>query len=321
MLHKTSLISILLLFVLSPLCGADDVVPRALVLLGNGTYFSSTAIVVDKSERKLTVWEFANGIYTKKAEFPSDLGRQVGPKIARGDKRTPEGVYFLEKQLEGPSLSFQEYGVRAFTTSYPNFFDRRDGKTGDGIWLHAVPDKVSLERGSKGCVVVRNEAILAISKFIKPGQTPIIISDKIDYQPITQTKTQSESMTQMLANWKKSWESKDLDGYMSYYDSTFKNQKMDLAGWRAFKKSLYEKYQNIQVTLSEPIILQHGNRVVVRALQQYKSDLKEDFGEKTLYLEKRDDGYKIVAEDWVPASGPEAIQALSSNSRSAAAAN
>lgn len=309
-MRKTSLISILSLIVLSPWSRAADFVPVSLVKLGDGPYFSSTAITVDKSQRKLIVWEMVNGEYEKRAEFPSDLGKMDGPKIARGDKRTPEGVYFLEKVLEGPALNFQEYGVRAFTTNYPNLFDRRDGKTGDGIWLHAIPDQVSLERGSRGCVVVRNDAILSLSKFIRVGQTPIIISDNIKMAPSEKIKSRANMVSAFIESWRQAWANKNIESYISHYDDAFESLKMDRKQWMLFKQGLNEKYQSINVTLSQPVVLEYNGRIIVKTLQQYKSDLKEDFGEKVLYLEHKGDSLKIVAEEWAPVESKEAYQAM-----------
>ena len=150
-------------------------IPSSLIHLGNGAYFSDYGLVVNKKARVLTVWKNENGKIQKIKEYPSDIGKNAGVKVARDDAKTPEGIYFFQKMIEGRALDSSQYGKRAFTTNYPNLFDLREGKTGAGIWLHAIPETKTLQRGSRGCVVVRNESILDVSPFIQLHTTPFVI--------------------------------------------------------------------------------------------------------------------------------------------------
>lgn len=272
--------------------------PKGLWNIGHGTYYSPYALVVDKSKRKLSLWEQSPAGITRVKEFDCDQGQLDGDKQATGDKRTPEGIYFFDKKLEGPGLDFQRYGVRAFTTNYPNIFDQRNGKSGYGIWLHAVPDTVPLTRGSSGCVVVRNKDILELSQNISLQRTPILIYKKVEYVSPTaqaQSKTQIENF---VRDWKDSWEKKDLDTYMNHYSESFNSLKMSKAKWRDYKNNLNQTYQNIEVRLSEPVIFEVDNNIVIRQLQHYKSDKNEDFGEKYLYIRRENGSLKIIAETW-----------------------
>jgi hypothetical protein len=67
--------------------------PRALVAL---TAASPYALLVDKTTRTLTVWKWNNDKPTLVASYPTDIGRNNGDKVAEGDHRTPEGVYFFQ---------------------------------------------------------------------------------------------------------------------------------------------------------------------------------------------------------------------------------
>lgn len=290
-------------------------IPSVLLRLGDGQHLSDTAIVVDKSRRLLTVWKAEGDRIAKQAEYPSDLGKFAGPKIKRGDKRTPEGVYFLLERLEGPGLNFREYGVRAFTTDYPNLFDRRAGKTGDGIWLHAIPDEVGLERGSRGCVVVRNEHILDLTQFVRLKQTPIVVLDQVDYIPQSEAQKTARGIEDFVETWRKSWESEDIDTYMSFYDESFQSNRMNKDQWRRYKQGLNSRYEQILVSFSKPVAFEHKGQIILRALQRYKSDALEDFGEKTLYMTRTPQGLKIVAEEWIPMPATEALLALVGSSK------
>jgi murein L,D-transpeptidase YafK len=258
--------------------------------------------VVDKKVRTLSVWQQTENGVKRIAQFPADMGKKDGEKRNRGDFKTPEGIYFLQERLEGTSLDFNLYGKRAFTTDYPNFFDRRDGKTGNGIWLHAVPDQVPLTRGSKGCVVVRNNVILDLTQYIRLGRTPIIIKDHDDLLAAEELRRTSTELNQWIEDWRAAWEKKDHENYIAKYGEEFQWMKMNRAQYRDFKASLNEKYKSITVKISRPLIFAYKNSAVVRFLQEYTSDQHVDFGEKVLYLRKSKDGFRIVGETWAAES-------------------
>lgn len=276
-----------------------DKVPAALVSLGAGSsYYSSHAFVVDKKARTITVWMQDAGGYRQVAQHPADLGKNDGDKKSQGDHRTPEGAYFLLERLEGPSLDFSQYGKRAFTTDYPNFFDRRDGKTGNGIWLHAVPDQTPLTRGSRGCVVVRNDVILDLTQYVRLNKTPILIEKEIEMVPVTTLKKEAEELAQTVEAWRAAWGTKDLERYISFYGPDFKAMNMNREQWKRYKAGLNEKYQQLNIKLSRPVILRYKDRIVARFLQEYQSDQHADFGEKILFLRQTAEGLKIIGEEW-----------------------
>jgi murein L,D-transpeptidase YafK len=287
-------------------------VPAGIVQLGNGSFYNPYAIVVDKTARITTVWKQKEDLSLEKViEYPSDIGKLNGNKSKLGDHRTPEGIYFIQKMYEGPGLPFDKYGKRAFTLDYPNLFDQRAGKTGSGIWLHAIPDTETLERGSRGCVVLRNDSILDISKYITIGEkTPFLIYDKIPYQTQDERKKSNTEVEATLAKWLEAWKSENIDEYMKYYSEKFYSLKMNVTKWRQYKTELAAKYEDIQVSLYSPIVLEHSGGFVIRALQAYRSSAHQDFGEKVIYLEKTENGLKIVAEQWSPLPNQEIKQNL-----------
>ncbi|HVK61986.1 MAG TPA: L,D-transpeptidase family protein [Bdellovibrionales bacterium] len=278
-----------------------DTVPAGLVQLPpNSRYYSPFAFVVNKSARTLAVWHQTGKGLTRVAEFPADLGAGSGDKKFEGDKKTPEGIYFLLEMLEGNKIDFKLYGKRAFTTDYPNYFDRREGKTGSGIWLHSVPDNVPLTRGSRGCVVVRNDVIVGLDQYIRLGRTPILIQNSTEtLTPPQATKLNAELAT-WLNNWKSAWEAKNIDAYISAYGDEFHSMDMNMnrEQWKTYKTNLNSQYKTITVRLSKPAILADRDRVIVRFLQEYTSDQHADFGEKVLFVKRTGDQFKIVGEQW-----------------------
>ncbi len=275
----------------------DGMLPRALVALSSTSPY---ALIVDKSQRTLTLWKWTGDKPVLVNAYPTDIGRNDGDKVAEGDRRTPEGVYFFQSTREKDDLDFNLYGVKAYVTDYPNYFDRLEKKTGTGIWLHAIPDTQSLWRGSKGCVVVRNKVIEELAPYITLKSTPMIVQSKVEYLSPEQWKFEREKIFSWLEKWREAWETKDLDNYMQYYDSQFTSNGMNKSRWRRYKAALTEKYTWIKVKLHEIQAFKHQGKFMIRFLQQYQSDQKEDFGEKYLYVEDRSSGLGIVGEEWKP---------------------
>lgn len=302
--------------------GEPEGAPASIVQIpAASTYYSPYAFVVDKASRTLSVWHQTNTGLKKIASYPADLGKNAGDKRFRGDHKTPEGIYFLQERLEGNQIDFSQYGKRAFTTNYPNFFDRMEGKTGYGIWLHAAPDKVPLTRGSRGCVVVRNDAILGLTQYIRLGRTPILIQDKIQIVPSKELTRASTELNQWIEDWRHAWETKDLETYIAKYGDDFRSLNMNKDQWREHKSKLNEQYKSISVRLSRPAIFMDRDQTVIRFLQEYTSDQHSDFGEKILYVKKTEQGYKIVGETWAQESSQLARDEIESTTKAVSCAN
>lgn len=277
----------------------DGKVPKSLIMLGRGKYYSPYAFVVDKSRRTLSIWYNSENVVSLVSAFPTDMGKRDGDKTKRGDHKTPEGVYFFQKRLEGPGLDFSQYGIRAFTMDYPNFFDKRERKTGDGIWLHAIPDTETLKRGSRGCVVVRNEVIDKLTPYVTLKQTPIIVDKEVEYIDINEFKQARADVGRLLNNWRHAWQTENIDNYMKFYSENFRAMRMNKSAWRAYKAAINAKYDSIEIEFKNPVAYTQNDEIVVRFLQVYRSNLFNDFGEKKLYLKKDTDGeLRIVGEEW-----------------------
>lgn len=289
---------------------AAELLPAPLLQISETDAFSKFVFLVDKEQRKLTVFERNGEKIQKIQEFPADIGKNGGNKTKRDDARTPEGIYFLEKRLSQPEIPFNMYGALAFTTNYPNLFDRRQNKTGSGIWLHAIPDSVALTRGSRGCVVVRNEVIKKLSDYVKLRETPILIFDHVNYLTKDEHEKRRVELNTFVEGWRQAWEAQDIEKYISFYDKDFKAPGFNLKSWKSHKANLKSKYEFIKVHLSQPYIVQHNDQLLVKTLQRYESDQHVDYGVKTIYAVKSGDTYKIIREEWTPFNQKEVAAAI-----------
>ncbi len=269
-----------------------------LSLASDNGVFSQYAFLVDKKARTLTVWQHDGDKVKLVSSWPTDIGQKDGDKLVEGDKRTPEGVYFFQTTMDGKRVNYSEYGNRIFTLDYPNYFDRLEKKTGTGIWFHAIPDSKTLLRGSRGCVVVRNQVIDSLSQYIELKRTPMVISNSVEYVDLKQWQELKGKYAAWLEAWRASWMGKDLDAYLAQYSERFMSNGMNKSAWRSYKKNLADRYKSIDVNLKDVQIFSQGPKIVLRFLQAYKSDQKDDYGFKILYALKNEDRYEIIGESW-----------------------
>ena len=103
-----------------------------------------------------------------------------------------------------------------------------------------------------------------------------------------------------LLSWKNAWEKKDISGYISCYDKSFKSRGMDLDGWANHRQRLNDKYDTINVDISNIKIqpLASGKKARVSFTQKYKADRYRDKGKKKILLVREGKDWKIMEEEW-----------------------
>lgn len=263
---------------------------------------NSTILVADKATRQLFVFDPSKNLLNPE-KYEIDIGKNGGNKTKRNDKKTPEGIYALEKKMIPPEIPYELYGSMAFTTNYPNVFDKTENKTGDGIWLHSVPDTVPLDRGSRGCVVVRNDNIKKLDQQIKLDKSYLIINDKIAFVDQKTHEDKKQFVLKWFNQWKTLWQTQDIDTYIGLYSDLFTSPPgFNKKSWEAHKKRLKAKYTNVQIEIGNAHIFNQKNQYILRFIQKYQSDQYQDRGLKTLYLvdEKQNGELKVLREEWIP---------------------
>jgi murein L,D-transpeptidase YafK len=134
-------------------------------------------IVIVKSERTLTLFRQGKVLKTYKVALG---GEPRGPKIQRGDNKTPEGLYTIDAR----NLHSQFH--LALHVSYPNSADRERARKlgvnpGGDIFIHGLPPAFAylgpLHRQKDwtlGCVAVTDSEIEEIWAMVAIG-TPVEI--------------------------------------------------------------------------------------------------------------------------------------------------
>jgi murein L,D-transpeptidase YafK len=241
--------------------------------------------------------------------YRCSTGENGGDKWVRGDMKTPEGVYFFCSVIDGRTLP-SKYGLWAFTTDYPNFVDRRRGKNGDGIWLHGRDKPLGTKPDSNGCIALENQDLIKVSRFIRLQSTPIIVVEKLIMAPRSAIIEQERELRNFIESWRQTWESKNLDAYMSHYSPNFQSSWLDFSGWKEKKRRLNKRYASIRVKLGNVYLYRQNGLITSIFTQAYGSAGFHSSGIKVLYI-THGDKYSIYAEDYhQPVDDPFPVQTL-----------
>lgn len=176
-------------------------IPRSLVYAEPGDAEHSKqpfAVIVDKSRQTVVLYRYEQR-WQEVTRWPCSTGKHAGPKTMEGDRKTPEGVYFVTREVGRRYLS-STYGSRALPLDYPNWLDRQQSRTGSAIWLHGT-NKTLQARDSNGCVVLENSTIDQLAGFIHVNHTPVIIVQRIQEYPAGLSAEQSAKILTAGEQW------------------------------------------------------------------------------------------------------------------------
>jgi len=275
-------------------------------MLKMSTYYDTYVLLVDKSLQQVIIYKY-DGNYHRVKTYECTTGSNPGNKQEIGDMKTPEGVYFFTAIREKSKLIAQygrteaaQFGIRAFDTSYPNEFDRIQGKNGDDIWLHATdkPEKISQPFNTKGCITVSNSDIEEITQFITLNQTPIIIVEQLEYLPESTLQLEFSNIIEFIDDWRTSWEQRDFNRYETAYSPGFCSNNKNLQKWLFYKKRKLPRYDWVKISISNIRIFKAEEYYYVEYHQIFHTESYKDEGIKQLYVINKDGALKIINEKW-----------------------
>lgn len=271
--------------------GSAGKIPRSLVQLERAHDY---AIVVDLSLPRLYVFEMDRNIPRLAADFYVSIGKNGIGKFTEGDKKTPVGVYFAMEFIDPKDLP-DLYGNGAFPINYPNAWDRRNGLSGDGIWLHGTPSGTYSRppRDSDGCVIVSNEDLARLAPYIKSGSTPVILAGAVEWIAPGEWQAQQETLRGQIEQWRKDWESRNAEKYLSHYSRNYLGPDMDYEEWASYKRKVNTEKQFIRVSLNDTSIFLYPDAagiMVVTFDQDYSSDKVKRRLRKRQYWQLEKDG-------------------------------
>ena len=257
------------------------------------------AVVVDAQRARLFLYQNVGGVPRLAADYYISAGKRGMDKIREGDEKTPIGVYYVTANLPRSKLT-DFYGSGAFPISYPNEWDKRLGRNGHGIWLHGTPSDTFSRppRASNGCVVLSNRDLDALAKTLQVGLTPVIISEKIEWQSVDELAADRKALKDAIEQWRADWESRDTSRYLKHYSKKFSSGNQDYAAWAKHKEGVNAGKEWIKVGVNGVSIFRSPGQdlVVVSFEQDYRSNNLANAMKKRQYWINEGGHWRIVYE-------------------------
>ena len=148
-----------------PLPGTPDIGRFAERLAEKGLKLGNHVFLrIFKEESELEVWMAKGDAYVHFATYPICFwSGSLGPKLAEGDKQTPEGFYTVTRR----QLHLIGRWPRSLNLGFPNVYDRSHRRTGSYILIHGGCSSV-------GCYAmtddVRRELYDLVARAIRRGR-------------------------------------------------------------------------------------------------------------------------------------------------------
>ncbi len=257
------------------------------------------AIVVDTSKSTLYLYKNVNGEARYVEDFYISVGKKGADKVSEGDQKTPLGVYFINSHLNKSQLT-DFYGSGAFPLSYPNEWDKKQGRDGHGIWLHGTPSDTYSRPplASNGCVVLSNTDLTHLEQSLQVGLTPVIITSHMEWSDDAD-RADRTALLQAVEQWRSDWSSLNTDAYLDHYATDFTSGGANREAWSQQKRQVNSGKSWIKVGLSNISAFPYPsqpNLVVVDFEQDYASNNLVNRMKKRQYWMKRDNKWQIVYE-------------------------
>ena len=258
------------------------------------------AIVVDTKRSRLYLYRNEGDMPRYVADYYISSGKLGAQKVREGDMKTPIGVYHVTASLPQQKLP-DLYGSGAFPINYPNDWDRRQGRGGHGIWLHGTPSDTFSRppRASDGCVVLSNNDLDTVGKFVQVGLTPVIISEGVEWVSTRDWSQERDEFLGQLEQWRSDWESLDTERYLQNYSRRFTSDKLDFAAFAQSKRSVNAGKEWLKIGISNLSIVRNPGQeefMVVNFEQDYRSSNLHNQMRKRQYWVRESGRWRIIYE-------------------------
>lgn len=274
-----------------------DMLPAPLLRLADDQKY---VLVMDTRLSRLFVFRNNNGIPELVDDYYASYGRGGIGKQKQGDLRTPLGVYFISGRIPDRALP-PRYGSGALPINYPNVWDYRHKRTGNGIWLHGSPS-ASYTRpplASEGCLSLSNPDFLEVDKLVDIKNTPFIIGQNIHWMPRADWLKQREQFSLVVERWRTDWESLDNRRYFSHYSDNFSDGKRNLQRFTREKGRINNRKKFIELELDNLSLYRYPDQpelMVATFTQHYRSNNYHGDSIKRQYWQLENGQWKIAYE-------------------------
>lgn len=227
-----------------------DLIPRLVLKLRED---QKHVLVVDARRSRLYVYANRGGQLKLVTDYYVSQGKYGVNKLKEGDQRTPIGIYYITSHLPGARLP-DFYGSGALPINYPNEWDKINGRSGSGIWLHGTPSD-SFSRpplASDGCVVLTNPDLHKLASSVEIGKTPVVIAESVDFVNKTKWENDRSLAARLVDGWKRDVESLSAARIGENYSRKFKSERGESREvWLGKNQQFMSGVKNVSVTLRD----------------------------------------------------------------------
>lgn len=227
-----------------------DMLPRSIIHLRDD---QKEVLVIDAARSRLYLYENQSGVPKLVSDYYISQGKFGINKSKEGDQKTPLGVYYITSHLPGSKLP-DFYGPGALPINYPNEWDKINGRSGSGIWLHGVSSETFSRPplASDGCVVLANTDFLELAASVEIGKTPVIISEQVEFVNRTKWNSDRKIAGKLLEDWRTDLESMNANRTLANYSRNFKTLQGDnLNLWFPKQQQAFEGSHDVSVKLRD----------------------------------------------------------------------
>ena len=261
-----------------------------------------TVLIAETETATLHRYEFdSNGLQSSSQVYMS-IGQNGPGKQRSGDRRTPLGIYFANDVLDTSRLH-EKYGPIAFPLDYPNAWDDRNERTGDGIWIHGVVAGGGQRpaRDTDGCIALPNAELLELQEFLQLLHTPVIITRNLQMVESATLAATRERLNAALQTWVDSYLAGDWHRYLGLYASQFEYRGLDRDEWSSYRVRSGNTRRLRDFAIDDVTLLNDPEDETL-FLSRFRQTIVDDAGRivtiKRLYWRLHEDGQlRIVAED------------------------
>ena len=175
----------------------------------------------------------------------------------------------MTEQLDTSRLH-EKYGVTAFPLDYPNAWDLRSERTGDGIWVHGVDPNGGQRptRDTEGCIALQNNDLVQLAGEFIDNVTPVVVLRDLHYADHADNEKLRVELEAAVAAWADGLAQGDLHAYLSSYDVSFRRWGLQLAEWMTLVTSSVAQRAIDAVKVDELLLLRYpgGRRSVPESI-------------------------------------------------------
>lgn len=253
-----------------------------------------TFMAVDMGRQRAYVLRHKDAEFRKIKDMPCTTGMRGGGKLLEGDRKTPEGVYFLEGKATG-GLDFDRFGNTAFPLNYPNPVDRIQGKTGNGIMIHGRGRSFG-PRQTLGCVVLENGDVDTLDRHVRIHTTPVVIAESVN---LAGKAGPPPEIALGTWGWIKARERRE-NAFFEIYDPV-RFEKSSNTSFARFRENVLRQFSSarwVDIRIEDLQVIPGPDYMV--SVFAERTFPRGEQGWRRLYWMRQVELWKIVGEEWIP---------------------